>query len=447
MRLRWSTRRWAMKEVAKTVRSINVPPPPAPSRGFWRDFVFNMRNVYATASIFGLVALVYFSPGNIEIFDPIQEALADFSFNDIVFAEWRKESEPVDQNIIIVHVGRNRAEIAAQVKILAAMQPKVIGIDPIFSSEKEPEIDAAFRDALQSAENVVLAAELTEWREKTSNTPELFEKIRAPHPKFRLPHVSFGHVNFFTEGEAAKAHTIREFEPQYIVRDSSFTTRDTAIRAFALEVAARFKPRVMQEIQERGEKREVINYRGGLNKFILIDIEPDMSIDSAVAMYGSLVRGKIVLLGFMGQPFNNPYDIRSKFYTPASEQYVGKSVPDMYAIVLHANIISMLISGEYIQQMPEWLGYAMAIVVCFFNMALFYWISVKLPSFAGGEMKVIQLLQSVLLVGGSMLMLYNLDYQMDIALTLAIILISSDVMEIHESSVKRLIELLQEHRR
>ncbi len=60
MRLKWSTRRWAMQEVAKTVRSINVPPPKKPSQGFLRDFVFNMRNVYSTASIFGLVALIYF---------------------------------------------------------------------------------------------------------------------------------------------------------------------------------------------------------------------------------------------------------------------------------------------------------------------------------------------------------------------------------------------------
>lgn len=447
MRLKWSTRRWAMQEVAKTVRSINVPPPKPPSRGFLRDFVFNMRNVYSTASIFGLVALIYFSPGNIEIFDPIQKALADFSFTDIVFAEWRKESEPVDQNIIIVHVGRNRAEIAAQTKILAAMQPKVIGIDPIFSSEKEPEVDFAFMDALQSAKNVVLSSQLSELQEKTKNTPERFAQIQAPHPKFRLPNVSFGHANFAASDEDKKSQTIREFEPQYNLLDSALSKKDTAINAFALEVAERYKPGIVKQIKERGEEKELINFRGGLNKFILIDIEPEMPIDSAVAMYGSLVKDKIVLLGFMGQPFNNPNDIRNKFYTPASEQYVGKSVPDMYAIVLHANIISMLVNGEFIDQMPDWLGYALAIVVCFFNMALFHWITVKLPSFAGGEMKVIQLIQSGLLVLGSMYALNTFDYQFEIALTLAIILISSDVMEIHESSVKRLIERLQDNRR
>ncbi len=447
MGLKWSTRQWAMREVAKTVRSINVPAPKPKPRGFWLDFVFNMRNVYSTASIFGLVALIYFSPGNIEIFDPIQKALSDFSFNDIVFADWRKESEPVDQNIIIVNVGRNRAEIASQAKILAAMQPKVIGIDPIFSSEKEPEIDLALIDALQSAKSVVLSSQLSVLQEKSKTSVEKFTHVQAPHPKFRLPNVSFGHANFSTQGAAATAQTIRKFEPQYTVGDSVLSVKDTTINAFALEVAERFKPGIVQQLKARGAEQELINFRGGLNKFILIDIEPGMAVDSAVAMYGALVKDKIVLLGFMGQPFNNPSDIRNKFYTPSSDQYVGKSVPDMYAIVLHANIISMLTQGELIDKMPEWAGYVMAIIVCYLNMALFHWINIKLPSFAGGETKLIQLLQSGLLVGGSMYVLFQAHYQIEVSLTLAIILISGDVMEIHESSVKRLIERIQDNRR
>jgi hypothetical protein len=149
----------------------------------------------------------------------------------------------------------------------------------------------------------------------------------------------------------------------------------------------------------------------------------------------------------MGQPFDNPNDMRNKFYTPAAKEYVGKNPPDMYAIVLHANIVSMLTRGELITQMPDWLGYAMAVIVCYINMALFHWITIKLPSFAGGEMKVIQLIQAAILVLSAMQALNVFDYQIKLSLTLAIILLSSDVMEIHESSVKRLIERIQDNRR
>jgi CHASE2 domain-containing sensor protein len=446
MRLKWSTRRWAMLEVAKTVRSINVPPPKPKSRGFWFDYVFNMRNVYSTASIFGLIALIYYSPGNIEIFDPIQQALADFSFTDIVYSQWRQDDAVVDENIILVNVGRNRAEIAMQTKVLAAMQPKVIGIDPLLSSEKEPEVDLALIDAIQSAKYVVMAAKLSDWN--NDEKKPMFLKLQPPHPKFQLPNVSYGHTSFTADDKSKNtAQTIRDFESTYKVKDSTLMKKDTTITAFALEVAERWKPGIIKQIKERGEDKELINYRGSFNKFIQIDIEPEMALDSAVAMYGSLVKGKIVLLGFMGQPFDNPNDIRNKFYTPAAKKYVGKNPPDMYAIVLHANIVSMLIRNELITQMPDWVGYVMAVIVCYLNMALFHWITIKFPSFAGGEMKVIQLIQAGILVMGAMGSLNTFNYQIELSLTLAIILLSSDVMEIHESSVKRLIERIQDNRR
>jgi hypothetical protein len=53
MALSSKVRREAMREVAKTVRLIPIAPPPKPSRGFWRDYVFNSQNFFSTLSIFG----------------------------------------------------------------------------------------------------------------------------------------------------------------------------------------------------------------------------------------------------------------------------------------------------------------------------------------------------------------------------------------------------------
>ncbi len=439
MGLKWSTRQWAMREVAKTVRSINVPAPKPKPRGFWLDFVFNMRNVYSTASIFGLVALIYFSPGNIEVFDPIQRALADFSFTDIVFADWKQDTSPVDENIILVNAGRNRAEVAHQVKAIAAMQPKVVGVNLLFTTEKEPEVDLALMDAFNSAKAIILPAELSTPL-KDSLLPR-YGDMKGPHEKFAGANIAIGHSNLIADKEDPKnAATLRTFEPEVVCKNKQ-------LYAFSMEVAEKFKPGTKQKIKERGGDDEMINYRGNFNKFIQIDIDSDMSVDSVVSMYGSLFKDKIVLVGYMGQPFDNPNDIRGKVYSPAATKYVGKNPPDMYEIVVHANIISMLTRDELIDKMPDWVGYVMAIIVCYLNMALFHWITIKLPSFAGGETKLIQLLQSGLLVGGSMLVLYQLNYQIEVSLTLAIILISGDVMEIHESSVKRLIERIQDNRR
>jgi CHASE2 domain-containing sensor protein len=441
MRLKWSTRRWAMQEVAKTVRSINVPPPKKPSRGFWLDYVFNMRNVYSTVSIFGFIAIIYFSPGNIEIFDPIQQALADFSFTDIVFSQWRQEEAVVDENIILVNAGRNRAEVAHQVKAIAAMEPKVIGVNLIFNTEKEPEVDLALLDAFNSAKAIVLPAEISTPLKDTLKLKPRYAGIKGPHEKFTGANISIGHNTLVADKEDKEnAATLRTFEPEIICKGKQMF-------AFSMEVAEKFKPGTKKMVNERDEEEEMINYRGNFNKFIQIDIDSEMPVDSVVAMYSSLFKGKIVLVGYMGQPFDNPNDIRGKVYSPAAKKYVGKNPPDMYEIVVHANIISMLTRNELITQMPDWVGYIIAVLACYFNMALFHWVTMRFPSFAGGEMKVIQLIQSGILVLGAMYALDIFNYQIELALTLAIILLSADVMEVHESSVKRLIERIQDNRR
>lgn len=430
-------RREAMREVAKTVRSIHVPPPKKPSRGFWRDYVFNSQNFFSTLSIFGLIALIVFSPGNVEIFDPIKYALSDFEFKDIDFARY-SDDYPVDQNIVLVNVGRNRAEIGSQIKIIAAMQPKVVAIDILFASEKDADMDLPLIDALASTRAVVLNCKLDVWKDDT--TKPMYKEARIPHEKFRLQHVTYGHDALIPNLENRELQTIRVFQP-------APAYKDTAINAFALEIAERYKPGIAKQIIGRGNDQEIINFKGNYNKFVMIDIEPEMPIDSAVAQYSGLVRDKIVILTYMGQPFDNPTDIRGKLYTPATKEYIGKSAPDMYTGVIHANIVSMLINDQMIEQMPKWLEFAIAVIICYFNMALFHWITVRFPSFAGGEMKVIQLIQAGLVTLGAMYSFYLINYSFETGLMLAVVLLASDVLEIHESSVKRLIERIRETER
>lgn len=437
MALTWKMRREAMREVAKTVRSIHVPPPRKPSRGFWRDYVFNSQNFFSTLSIFGLIAIIVFSPGNVEIFDPIKYALADFEFKDVNFGSY-SDDYPVDQDIVIVNVGRNRAEIASQIKTLAAMQPKVLAVDALFASEKEPDMDIPLIDAFASTPNVVLSSKVANWKEDT--VKPCYIDLRVPHEKFRLQHVSFGHDALIPDETNRELQTIRLFEP-------SPQVKDTTINAFALEIAERYRPGIAKRIKDRDNGTEIINFKGNYNKFVLIDIEPGMALDSAMTAYGSLVRDKIVILSYLGQPFDNPNDVRGKLYTPAAKVFIGKSIPDMYTGVIHANIVSMLIHDQLIEQMPKWLEFAIAVIICYFNMALFHWITVRFPSFAGGEMKIIQLIQSGLVTLGAMYSFYLINYSFDTGLMLAVILLASDVLEIHESSVKRLIERIRETER
>jgi CHASE2 domain-containing sensor protein len=295
-------------------------------------------------------------------------------------------------------------------------------------------------DAIVSAKcAIVFPGDLTDDSTKDANKPSRYMTLTTAHPKFLLPNVSYGHTNLKADKDDKTKQTRRSFQPQE-------RYRDTVLNSFAMEVAERYKLGITKQIAARRNDDEIINYRGNYNKFVLLDIDSSLPVDSAIAAFGTLVKGKIVMLGYMGQPFDNPNDVRNKFYTPVSKN-ISKGTPDMYGIIVNANIVSMLIRDEMITQMPDWLGIVLAVVVCYLNMALFNWIIVRFPALAGGEMKVIQLIQAGIIVLSAMTAMNYLRYDADVGLVLAVVLLASDVLEVHESSVQLFVKRLRESHR
>jgi CHASE2 domain-containing sensor protein len=85
------------------------------------------------------------------------------------------------------------------------------------------------------------------------------------------------------------------------------------------------------------------------------------------------VRGKIVLMGYLG-PDTSTLVTEDIFFTPRNPQYVGKTYPDMYGVVVHANIISMVMSERYYSGMPFWMSLTLTILIVYGNMVLFGYI-------------------------------------------------------------------------
>ena len=54
-----------------------------------------------------------------------------------------------------------------------------------------------------------------------------------------------------------------------------------------------------------------------------------------------------------------------------NERPAGRTYPDMYGIVVHANVISMILRRDYIHDAPSWLNILISILVAYFNVALF----------------------------------------------------------------------------
>lgn len=57
-----------------------------------------------------------------------------------------------------------------------------------------------------------------------------------------------------------------------------------------------------------------------------------------------------------------------------NSNYVGKTDPDMYGVVIHANVISMILDEDYIYRTSDTLALILMLIVVYTNMILFnYW--------------------------------------------------------------------------
>ena len=150
-----------------------------------------------------------------------------------------------------------------------------------------------------------------------------------------------------------------------------------------------------------------------------------------------MIKDKIVIFGYLGDYLGDP-SWADKFYTPLNKKLAGKANPDMFGAVVHANIISMILKEDYVEQMPEWQEILMAIVICLLNVALFAIINTHLPLYYDGITKLLQLIQllaySVLMV----LIFHWYTFKLDITITLAVVALVGDVFEVYMSVIKNL---------
>ena len=77
-------------------------------------------------------------------------------------------------------------------------------------------------------------------------------------------------------------------------------------------------------------------------------------------------------MGYLG---HDEWDesVKDKFFSPMNDKIGLKSAPDMFGMVIHANIISMFLDGCYINQLSKKLNYAISAIAIFFMVGLFRW--------------------------------------------------------------------------
>lgn len=413
-------------------------------KNFWLDCV--IATVFVFLAMWGIFRLTQLNIFN--AFDPIGQALSDVELTDYVFSRLREDPN-VDQNIVVVNIGEiSRRGIAQQIQIISKYKPRVIGIDSFLDCETGfrdtvncPQLidtmgNLMLSNAIKEAGNVILVSKV--FQRDTLLADDEFDSLRRSDAAFLDDAYGDGYASLDTDAAFQDdVKTCRAFNPLLKVNGETQ-------QAFAVAMAMVYDSVKTKKFLSRNNYTEVINYRGNVfdifgstnypQMFYTLDVE-DVFNENFVA---EMITDKIVIFGYLGQTLGDP-SWSDKFYTPLNKKLAGKANPDMFGAVVHANIISMIMNEDYVDEMEEWQEAVLAFLICLLNVALFSLINTNLPIWYDGITKLLQFIQ---LIVYTMLMVFIFDwytFKFNVTLTLAAVALVGDIFEVYMSVIKNLV--------
>lgn len=383
--------------------------------------LFNRNALLGTIFVFLFMGLLQASNIQIELFNVFEQVFENFELTDIYYTKFKdKSKEPFEKDIVLVNIGNlDRKGIAKQIAKLAAEEPKVMGIDATFVGPrpKDPVGDFMLAQSLRSVgKSFVIATMPSEWNKTTS----VFDTLNMPYAPFVA---QTDHAHVFTGVLTEEDFTTWRDFPVYV----NLKNGDKEY-ALAVKIAEKFAPEKTAKFLARNNQIEPIYFKGNLDKFLKLDIkdlnDPDRDL--------SFVKDKIVLMGYMGDGYTDKHWDDDKFFTPLNSNVVGRGYPDMFGVIVHANIISMILNETYIDVMPTWLSYFLAFIVCYFNAIIFMWIveNKKLSVWYNAITKSIQLIEAIIILFLTLLLFGTFGYHANFTLMFFVILLSGDLIEI-----------------
>lgn len=394
-------------------------------------------------------------------FDPIGQALSDFELTDYAISNLRADPL-VDERIVLVNIGNiPRAAIAEQIRIISRHKPRVIAIDGFFNCEGGlrdtlncPQLldtlgNLLLSSAIQEAGNVVLVSKLLQSSKLyKAGIMNEYDSLEYSDPPF-MKHATSGYANLSTDADYQEDVKIcRSFVPRMTVNGEEEL-------AFAVQIAMLYDSARTREFLSREKEEEIINYRGNVemqdvrlasirNKDLSTTKYPVMffalDVDQVFReeFFSEMIRDKVVIFGFLGQYFGDP-SWNDKFFTPLNKQVAGRANPDMFGLVIHANILSMILNGDVVNELEEWHKYAIAFIFCFFNIALFFYFNEKFPVWFDSLSLTLQVIQIVLLMGFTIWIFSESAFKLDLTITLATIALAGPVFGFYDNVLTTLV--------
>jgi len=223
------------------------------------------------------------------------------------------------------------------------------------------------------------------------------------------------------------------------------TLNGKLILSFPSMIAYIYAPQKVKRYLARNNDTEIINFQGNIDarkegvsansKIFLTALDVNQVFDRQFDP--SVIKDKIIIMGFMGESLeDNTWE--DKFCTPLNENYIGRTLPDMYGVVVHANIVAMILKEDYINDMPFLWNLGIGLVFIFLNVWLFSWLHLNTAEWWDGISMIIALI-GVLLLSMVTLAIFNLyNYKFDITLMSVALLLSANLIELYWGIIKPL---------
>lgn len=378
-----------------------------------------LESVLITLLVFGMLwgANVISDLKMFSAFDPIGQALKDFELTDYAFSNLRDDPKP-DQRIVLVNIGvLPRRGIAEQIRILSGYKPRVIAFDGFFNCEGNlrdsvncPELldtlgNLMLSNAIQEAGNVVLGTKLLQTDSLSQFDIDVYDSIEASDPMFR-DYAAEGFTSLPTDATYQEdVKLCRSIYPRRTIRG-----KDELY--FSVQIAMLYDSVKALKFLARGNDEELINFRGNI-EVLRLRIANAKANDTGttrfpmfyVVDYDQLLNGEvlpelfkdnIVIMGYLGDYLGDPA-WEDKFFTPLNKKVAGRANPDMFGPVLHANALAMILNEDYVDEIPEWIQYAIAFVVGLLTVVVFFIIDDKLPHWFDALSVLVQLVEVLLI--------------------------------------------------
>lgn len=373
-------------------------------RKFFTEYLFLNLFIFGCVSLLSLVIL------NISFLDPFTEAFHDFALTDLYYTKVKNRDNIYKGPVVLINTeDKDRSQIAYLLQQVQKGKPRTVALDIIFRQRINQQ-DSFLRKELSSGNNYVFGYFANFENEKeTVYTDTFFTKQKN------------GYVNMV--GENIEYSTIRDYYPFYDNKE-----------AFTTAIIKQYNNTLYQKLLIRKKEKTEIHYTGNLSNFTYFDFdeatEPDFD--------ASVLQDKIVLIGYLGMPKINAGNRQDedKFFTPLNNRLSGRSFPDMYGCVIHANILHMVLENDFIKVVAAWKVYLISFLAIWLILPLMCGLFFKGDLWFNSVGTLVQLLGSVIIVFISIFVYRYFNTRFDPGFLTACLVLLPTFINLYEAFLK-----------